>query len=127
MVAWTMPIRTSFPSGRSRRGFDQCGTLGSGNHFMEVQVVDEIADADAAAAFGLAAGQIALMIHSGSRGLGYQVCEDSLQFLRDTPRKYGIDLPDRQLACAPVSTHRRDSGISVRCGRRRTTRGQIGR
>jgi tRNA-splicing ligase RtcB len=86
------------------RGFDQCGTLGSGNHFMEVQVVDEIADPEAAAAFGLALGQITLMIHSGSRGLGYQVCEDALKELRDVPQKYGIELPDRQLVCAPVES-----------------------
>ena len=86
------------------RGFDQCGTLGSGNHFMEVQVVDEIADPEAAKAFGLSLGQITLMIHSGSRGLGYQVCEDALKDLRDVPQKYGIELPDRQLVCAPVDS-----------------------
>jgi tRNA-splicing ligase RtcB len=84
------------------RGFDQCGTLGSGNHFMEVQVVEEIVDPEAAQAFGLSLGQVTLMIHSGSRGLGYQVCEDSLKDLRDVPQKYGIELPDRQLVCAPV-------------------------
>jgi tRNA-splicing ligase RtcB len=86
------------------RGKDQCGTLGSGNHFMEVQVVDEIADEAVAEAFGLRLGQVTLMIHSGSRGLGYQVCEDTLKALRDAPRKYGIDLPDRQLVCAPVES-----------------------
>jgi tRNA-splicing ligase RtcB len=84
------------------RGTDQCGTLGSGNHFVEVQVVDEIADPQAAAAFGLELGQITVMIHSGSRGLGYQVCDDALRDLRHVPAKYGIELPDRQLACAPV-------------------------
>jgi tRNA-splicing ligase RtcB len=84
------------------RGADQCGTLGSGNHFMEVQVVDQIVDPQAAEAFGLRPGQITLMIHSGSRGLGYQVCEDALKDLRDVPHKYGIELPDRQLVCAPV-------------------------
>ena len=84
------------------RGTGQCGTLGSGNHFIEVQVVEEIVDQPAAEAFGLHEGQITVMIHSGSRGLGYQVCEDSLRELRDVPRKYGIELPDRQLACAPV-------------------------
>jgi tRNA-splicing ligase RtcB (3'-phosphate/5'-hydroxy nucleic acid ligase) len=84
------------------RGADQCGTLGSGNHFLEVQVVDEIADPVAAAALGLSLGQITIMIHSGSRGLGYQVCEDSLMDLRHVPEKYGIELPDRQLVCAPV-------------------------
>jgi tRNA-splicing ligase RtcB len=95
--------RPEFVSDRALdRGADQCGTLGSGNHFLEVQVVDEIADPQAAAALGLALGQVTLMIHSGSRGLGYQVCEDALKTLRDVPLKYGIELPDRQLVCAPV-------------------------
>jgi tRNA-splicing ligase RtcB len=84
------------------RGAEQCGTLGSGNHFMEVQIVDEVCDADAAAALGLAKDQVCVMIHSGSRGLGYQVCDDALRELRGVPEKYGITLPDRQLACAPV-------------------------
>jgi len=84
------------------RGSDQCGTLGSGNHFMEVQVVERIDDAAAAAAMGLVEGNLTVMIHSGSRGLGYQVCEDALKELQDVPRKYGIDLPDKQLVCAPV-------------------------
>ncbi len=84
------------------RGANQCGTLGSGNHFMEVQVVDRVEDRRAAAAMGLAEGNITVMIHSGSRGLGYQVCEDALRKLRDVPAKYGISLPDKQLVCAPV-------------------------
>lgn len=87
-----------------QRGADQCGTLGSGNHFLEVQVVEEICDEEAAAVMGLAVGQICLMIHSGSRGLGYQVCDDALHDLRGAPAKYGIELPDRQLACAPVES-----------------------
>jgi tRNA-splicing ligase RtcB len=86
------------------RGNDQCGTLGSGNHFLEVQIVEEIVDEAAARAFGLEKGQITLMIHSGSRGLGYQVCDDAIKDLRNVPRKYGIDLPDRQLVCAPVQS-----------------------
>ncbi|RIK65189.1 MAG: RNA-splicing ligase RtcB [Planctomycetota bacterium] len=84
------------------RGAPQCGTLGSGNHFMEVQVVDHVDDAHAAQVMGLEEGIVTVMIHSGSRGLGYQVCEDFLKVLQDVPRKYGIDLPDRQLVCAPV-------------------------
>ena len=84
------------------RGKDQCGTLGSGNHFLEVQVVERIDDPVAAKAMGLVLGNITVMIHSGSRGLGYQVCEDSLKKLRGTPQKYGIELPDKQLVCAPV-------------------------
>jgi len=86
------------------RGTDQCGTLGSGNHFLEVQVIDEICDDEAARVMGLAKGMICVMIHSGSRGLGYQVCDDALKKLRKAPAKYGIDLPDRQLACAPVDS-----------------------
>ncbi len=84
------------------RGHDQCGTLGSGNHFLEVQVVERILDAAAANAMQLEEGQICAMIHSGSRGLGYQVCDDALRRLRGVPAKYGIELPDRQLACAPI-------------------------
>ena len=83
-------------------GNDQCGTLGSGNHFLEVQVVDQVDDPVAAAALGLQLGYITIMIHSGSRGLGYQVCEDALKELRGVPEKYGISLPDKQLVCAPV-------------------------
>ncbi len=86
------------------RGDDQCGTLGSGNHFLEVQVVEEIFDAEAARVMGLEENAICVMIHSGSRGLGYQVCDDALRALRNVPAKYGIQLPDRQLACAPVES-----------------------
>ena len=86
------------------RGEDQLGTLGSGNHFLEVGVVERIADPDAAAAFGLREGQVTLMIHSGSRGLGYQVCDDFLQVMMRAAARYGIDLPDRQLCCAPVKS-----------------------
>jgi len=86
------------------RGGDQCGTLGSGNHFLEVQVVEEVCDEEAARVMGLQQGAICVMIHSGSRGLGYQVCDDALRDLRSVPAKYGIHLPDRQLACAPVES-----------------------
>jgi tRNA-splicing ligase RtcB (3'-phosphate/5'-hydroxy nucleic acid ligase) len=84
------------------RGSDQCGTLGSGNHFLEVQVVDRIHDAVAAEVMGLREGQITVLIHSGSRGLGYQVCDDYLKVFKNAPKKYGFELPDWQLACAPV-------------------------
>jgi tRNA-splicing ligase RtcB (3'-phosphate/5'-hydroxy nucleic acid ligase) len=84
------------------RGYDQCGTLGSGNHFLEVQVVDRILDATAADVMGLREGQITVLIHSGSRGLGYQVCQDNLDAFKGAPKKYGFTLPDPQLACAPV-------------------------
>ncbi len=86
------------------RGSDQCGTLGSGNHFLEVQVVDRVFHAQAAEVLGLEPGRICVMIHSGSRGLGYQVCEDALRDLRDAPAAHGIELPDRQLTCAPVDS-----------------------
>jgi tRNA-splicing ligase RtcB (3'-phosphate/5'-hydroxy nucleic acid ligase) len=86
------------------RGAEQCGTLGSGNHFLEVQVVDHVFDETAASAMGLEKDMICVMIHSGSRGLGYQVCDDALARLRRAPEKYGIDLPDRQLACAPINS-----------------------
>ncbi len=92
-------------SGRAgERGQAQLGTLGSGNHFAEVQYVSEVYDHRIADAFGLRLGQITVMIHSGSRGLGHQVCQDHLRVMVGAVRKYGIDLPDRQLACAPVDS-----------------------
>jgi tRNA-splicing ligase RtcB (3'-phosphate/5'-hydroxy nucleic acid ligase) len=84
------------------RGADQCGTLGSGNHFLEVQVVDRVHDEPAAEVMGLREGMITILIHSGSRGLGYQVCDDHLALFAGAPKRYGFDLPDKQLACAPV-------------------------
>jgi tRNA-splicing ligase RtcB len=87
------------------RGSDQLGTLGSGNHFLELQAVDTIFDAEAASAFGLREGQLVVMIHSGSRGLGYQVCDETLHAMANRFRSYGPDyaaLPDPQLACAPL-------------------------
>ncbi|MGA1865587.1 MAG: RtcB family protein [bacterium] len=86
------------------RGRNQQGTLGSGNHFMEIQYVAEIYDQDAARHFGLVLDQITLMIHSGSRGFGHQVCTDFLASMGKAVHKYGIDLPDRQLACAPLNS-----------------------
>lgn len=84
------------------RGLDQAGTLGSGNHFLEVDVVSEIFDPQKAAEFGLFKDQIVVLIHTGSRGFGYQVCDDYLKILLKLENKYGFQLPDRQLACAPV-------------------------
>jgi tRNA-splicing ligase RtcB len=86
------------------RGRTQLGTLGSGNHFAEVQYVAEIHDARIAEAFGLFKDQITVMIHSGSRGLGHQVCTDHLRVMGEASRRYGIPLPDRQLACAPIGS-----------------------
>ena len=86
------------------RGSDQLGTLGGGNHFLEVQVVDEVFDGSAAEALGLEPGEITVLIHSGSRGLGHQVCTDYLKSFDKAMADYGIELPDRQLACAPLSS-----------------------
>lgn len=86
------------------RGRDQLGTLGSGNHFLELQEVDAVFDQAAAAAFGLRQGQFVVMLHTGSRGLGYQVCTDALREMPAAMRRAQISLPDRQLACAPLSS-----------------------
>jgi len=88
------------------RGREQLGTLGSGNHFLEIEVVEEIYDKDAASAFGLEMGQIAVLIHSGSRGLGYQVCDDYLARMVKHVNELGVSLPDRQLACAYLDSPR---------------------
>jgi tRNA-splicing ligase RtcB (3'-phosphate/5'-hydroxy nucleic acid ligase) len=87
-----------------QRGIPQGGTLGSGNHFLEIQVVREIYDPEAAKAFGIREGQVCCMIHCGSRGLGHQVCTDHLKILEAATKKYQIRLPDRQLACAPLAS-----------------------
>ncbi|MBI2068379.1 MAG: RtcB family protein [Deltaproteobacteria bacterium] len=84
------------------RGKNQAGTVGSGNHFVEVEYVDEIYDAQKAGVFGLFKDQIVVHLHSGSRGLGYQVCDDYLELMLKTSQKYGIELVDRQLCCAPL-------------------------
>jgi tRNA-splicing ligase RtcB len=86
------------------RGRTQLGTLGSGNHFVEIQYVAEVYDPAVAAAFGLRPDQIVVMIHSGSRGLGHQVCEDHLRSMVHSAARHGIELPDRQLCCAPISS-----------------------
>jgi tRNA-splicing ligase RtcB len=86
------------------RGKAQSGTLGSGNHFLEVQVIDQLYDRDLCDTFGLTLGQVTVMIHSGSRGLGYQVCEDYSRSMVHCLQKYNINVPDRQLACAPVNS-----------------------
>ena len=85
------------------RGRDQLGTMGSGNHFVEVQEVDRILDADAAQAMGLEQGAVTVLVHSGSRGLGHQVCTDYVRRMDAELARHGITLPDRQLSCAPAS------------------------
>ncbi|MBI4279058.1 MAG: RtcB family protein [Armatimonadetes bacterium] len=88
-----------------QRGRSQIGTLGSGNHFLEIQVVDQIHDADAASIMGIdQVGQVVVFIHSGSRGLGHQVCTDHLRVCERSMSRYGIKLPDRQLACVPIDS-----------------------
>jgi tRNA-splicing ligase RtcB len=86
------------------RGLRQLGSLGSGNHFLELQVVDEVYDPTTAQRIGLRAGQVTVMIHTGSRGLGHQVCTDFLRSTEQALRRYGITVPDRQLACAPAKS-----------------------
>jgi tRNA-splicing ligase RtcB len=86
------------------RGVRQLGSLGSGNHFLEMQVVDELYDTAAAARLGLAAGRVTLMIHTGSRGIGHQVCTDYLKTTGAALARHGIRVPDRQLACAPIDS-----------------------
>jgi tRNA-splicing ligase RtcB len=87
-----------------QRGMPQSGTLGSGNHFLEVQEVKEIYNVSAAERMGLSTGQVCIMIHCGSRGLGHQVCTDHLKVLEGATKRYKISLPDRQLACAPLDS-----------------------
>jgi len=100
-----------------QRGIPQLGTLGSGNHFLEVQVVDEIFDRDAAKVMGIEdIGQVLVLIHTGSRGFGHQVCTDYVALLGQAAKRYGINLPDRQLACAPIkSTEGQDYLAGMAC------------
>jgi tRNA-splicing ligase RtcB len=88
-----------------KRGMPQAGTLGSGNHFLEIQVVKEIFDSHIASAMGITnIGQVLVLIHTGSRGLGHQICTDHLRVMEQAVSRYGIKLPDRQLACAPIES-----------------------
>jgi tRNA-splicing ligase RtcB len=101
-AAWADP---RFVSADARiRGAPQLGTLGSGNHFLEVQTVAQVFDADAARALGLLEGELTVLIHTGSRGFGHQVCDDYLERMQDASRRYGIELPDRQLCSAPFDS-----------------------
>ena len=87
-----------------KRGKPQFGTLGSGNHFLEVQEVDKIYDPGIANIYGIREGTVTIMIHCGSRGAGHQICTDYLKVMEQASKKYGINLPDKQLACAPVDS-----------------------
>jgi len=97
-----------------QRGLSQVGSLGAGNHFLEIQKVAEIYDGKAAKTFGIhKKGQITVMIHTGSRGFGHQVCTDHLKILEKAVKKYNIWLPDRQLACAPINSKEGDSYLKA--------------
>jgi len=95
------------------RGRPQLGTLGSGNHFLEIQYVEEIHDHTAAQAMGLTEDQVVVLIHCGSRGLGHQVCADYLAKMGPAMKKYGISLPDRQLACVPIQSEEGQSYLAA--------------
>jgi tRNA-splicing ligase RtcB len=87
-----------------KRGMPQLGTLGSGNHFIEIDLIEQVFDERTAEIFGLKQGNIAVMIHCGSRGLGHQVCSDAVQLFQTAVHKYGIKIPDRELVCAPINS-----------------------
>lgn len=100
-----------------KRQLDEMGTLGSGNHYLEIQEVVEIFDKDAAAAFGIEEGDIKISIHCGSRGLGHQIGTDFLRKMTTEAKKYGLDLPERELACAPLNSAVGKSYLgAMRCG-----------
>jgi tRNA-splicing ligase RtcB (3'-phosphate/5'-hydroxy nucleic acid ligase) len=98
-----------------QRGHNQLGTIGSGNHFVEVGVVDEIYDPPAAATYGLHREQVTVLIHTGSRGLGHQVCTDYVRQMDQAMSRYEIHLPDRQLACAPFSSAEGQAYFAAMC------------
>ncbi len=97
------------------RGRDQLGTLGGGNHFLEVQVVDEVFDAEAARAFGISLGEITVLLHTGSRGLGHQVCTDAVRRMDEELSRRAVVLPDRQLAYAPLSSPEGSDYFAAMC------------
>lgn len=98
------------------RGRSQIGTLGSGNHFVEIGYVDEVYDAQAAYALGLEKDGVTVMIHTGSRGLGHQVCDDYIRVMMAASRRYEIDLPDKQLCCAPVDSNEGKQYLAAMAG-----------
>lgn len=87
-----------------KRGLPQLGTLGSGNHFIEIDLIEQVFDEETAKIFGLEQGNLAVMIHCGSRGLGHQVCSDAVQVFQKTIHQYGIKIPDRELVCSPLNS-----------------------
>lgn len=99
---------SALSSRAKERGAGQIGSLGAGNHFLEIQVVDAVIDEQAARTFGLEEGMVVVMIHCGSRGLGHQTCTDHLRTMGDAMHRHGIAVPDRQLACVPVQSREGD-------------------
>jgi tRNA-splicing ligase RtcB len=97
------------------RGAPQVGSLGGGNHFLEIQVVDEVFDEEAARAFGLAAGQVCVMIHCGSRGAGHQICTDHVERMEKAADRYRVPLVDRQLAATPVGSREAEDYWGAMC------------
>ena len=97
------------------RGLPQLGTLGSGNHFLEVQFVEEVHDAEAARVFGLSRDQVVVLIHSGSRGLGHQVCTDYVSVMNKSMPQHNISVPDRQLACGPIRSPQGRQYLAAMC------------
>ncbi|BBG23882.1 RtcB family protein [Sulfuracidifex tepidarius] len=102
--SWDLADSSKVSNVAKKRGHSQLGTLGAGNHFLEVQVVDRVYDERIAKSIGLHEGQVTVMIHTGSRGLGHQVASDYLQIMERAVKKYGIDLPDRELAAVPFNS-----------------------
>ncbi|MCX2720768.1 RtcB family protein [Lentiprolixibacter aurantiacus] len=98
-----------------QRGKDQLGTIGSGNHFVEVDYIDEIYNTNIATAYGLECGQVVLLIHTGSRGLGHQVATDHIKIIMGAMEKYGINVPDRELACVPFDSEEGQNYFRAMC------------
>ncbi len=104
------------PDRAKTRGRGQLGSLGSGNHFLEIDVVDAIYDAGTADTYGLRVGQVVVQIHCGSRGLGHEVCSQSLRQLQDAPQRYGIPIPDRELVAAPIQSPEGQAYLAAMAG-----------
>lgn len=113
-LEWARAINVS--SLAKQRGEDQVGTLGSGNHFLEIQKVSEIFDEETAKIFGLFKNQVVIMIHTGSRGLGHQVCTDYLKLMAEAMKRYDINVPDRELACVPFESQESQDYFSAMAG-----------
>lgn len=107
---------SAVPDRAKERGRPQLGSLGSGNHFLEIDVIDHIFDAELADVFGLAVGNVAVQIHCGSRGLGHEVCKQYLKRLQGAPQRYGIPIPDRELVSAPLDSEEGSDYMAAMAG-----------